>query len=81
MDKKCTKKPGEIREELGMANILEAPIICLSECKKVPSSISHKKFTPLNRSRHKINTCIGEVIESVILQYKKELKKRKKRRK
>lgn len=71
----ATKKPGEIREELGKANLLGKHIICLSETKNIPSSISDIKYTHLNRKN--LNKCIEEILESIIFRFKTRKKRRK----
>jgi hypothetical protein len=78
--KSAANKPGEIREELGKAKLLQRarghlPIFCLSETKNVPSSISDIKHTPLNRAQ--MNKSIEEVLESITTQYKTEKKRKK----
>jgi len=71
--KSSADRPGEIREELGKAKLLQRlhkslPIFCLSETKNVPSSISDTKYTFLNRAQ--MNKNIEEILESIIIQYK-----------
>lgn len=68
-------KPGELREELGKATVLEyinkktaIPIFCLSESKNVPSSINYVKYTPIRRGSQ-MNNCIEEVLDSIEIQY------------
>jgi len=83
--KSAIAKPGELREELGKATLLKhydsssMPIFCMSESRKIPSSINDVNYTPIKRGSQ-MNDCIENILESIEIQYKAEKRTSRKRK-